>query len=75
MDSGHPVYQISDEEKRNVSQEALEAARAMAQEALEAKLKEIEMSQEDALLYEDYSHAVKGQVTQLRTILQGIQSK
>lgn len=47
----------------------------MAQEALQKRLQEIELSQEDALLYEDYAYAVKGQVAQLRTMLQGIQSK
>lgn len=75
LDSGHPVHQISDEEKRKVSKEVLEAAKAMAQEALQKKLQEIEMSEEDAVLYEDYAYAVKGQVSQLRTMLQGLQSK
>jgi len=75
LDAGHPVHQISDQEKRKVSKEVLEAARAMAQEALQKKLQEIGMTEDDALLYEDYLHAVKGQVTQLRTMLQGIQSK
>ena len=58
-----------------MSKEVLEAAKAMAQEALQKKLQEIEMSEEDAVLYEDYAYAVKGQVSQLRTMLQGLQSK
>ena len=51
LDGGHPVHQISDEQKSKVSEESRRRARQMAEEALLHRLKEIEMSSSD---YEQY---------------------
>ena len=42
LDSGHPVHQVSDEMKAEVSEEARQKARQMAREGLEQKLKDLE---------------------------------
>ena len=45
LDKGNDVYQISEEEKKNVSEESLAAAREMAKEELAKRLAEIDMSE------------------------------
>merc|ERR1719353_622686 len=44
LDKGFDVYQISEEQKQNISKEAEEAARQMNREAYAKRLQEIEMS-------------------------------
>ena len=43
--TGNPIHQISEDEKANVSPEALKAAREMAKEAWRKRLEEIDMSE------------------------------
>ena len=52
LSDGNPIHQISDEEKANVSPEALKVAREMALEAYRERLKEIDMSEHEASMYE-----------------------
>ncbi|KAL6064918.1 von Willebrand factor A domain-containing protein 8 [Balamuthia mandrillaris] len=75
LDAGHPVHQISDEEKRRVSKETRDAAKAMAREALNQRLKDIDMTLDQASVYEDYLFSVKSQIGQLRVILESLQAK
>lgn len=75
LDDGHPVMQISDEEKANVSAEAREAARQMGQEALAKRLEEIGMSDFEDSLYRRFYDAVSSEVEQLRVILQGVEAR
>ena len=75
LDKGHPVHQISDEQKRNISKESLDAARKMGEELLQKRLKEIEMSAYQATLYENYLNNVSNEVAQLRAIIRNLQNK
>ena len=75
LDKGHPVHQISDEEKKNISKEALEAARKMGQEELQKRLKEIEMRPQESEVYESYLQNVKTEIDQLRMIIESLKSK
>ena len=70
LDSGHPVHQISDEEKAKVSKESRERAAQMAKEGLEKRLKEIKMGKHDYKTYKRYSERVQTQVGQIQDILE-----
>ncbi|CAN8023758.1 unnamed protein product [Ixodes persulcatus] len=74
LDKGHRVHQLSDMDKQSVPPEVLQAAREMAQKALKSRLKEIDMSEHDAALYEQFSGSVQRQVQLLRVILDGLQA-
>lgn len=54
--------QLSDEEKANVPKHVLEAARKMNRETFKKRLQEIQMSEYDAKVYEEYSSAVAKEV-------------
>ena len=75
LDKGHPVHQISDQEKANISKEAAEAARKMGQEELQKRLKEIEMNTRQAEEYEGYLVNVRQEIDQLRMIIEALKSK
>ncbi|XP_022919882.1 von Willebrand factor A domain-containing protein 8 [Onthophagus taurus] len=75
LDKGHPVHQLSDEEKASVPEHVLQAAREMGRKAFQEKLKEIGMSGYDASLYNQFAHAVARQVQSLRVILGTLQAK
>ena len=75
LDKGHPVHQISDKEKQNISKEALEAARQMGQEELRKRLKDIDMKEYESNTYERYLSNVRTEIDQLRMIIEALQSK
>jgi len=75
LDDGHPVMQISDEEKANVSAEAHEAARLMGKEALAKRLEEIGMSDFEDALYRRFYDPVANEIAQLRVVLQGVEAR
>ncbi|KAG8186062.1 hypothetical protein JTE90_005415 [Oedothorax gibbosus] len=75
LDAGHNVYQLSDEEKDSVPPEVKEAARQMGLKAYKERLKEIEMSEYDADLYNQFFKGVEKQVKMLKVILDGLQAK
>ncbi|GFS38586.1 von Willebrand factor A domain-containing protein 8 [Nephila pilipes] len=75
LDSGHNVFQISDQEKENVPPEVREAARLMAIKAYKERLKEIKMSEYDAELYEQFLSSVDKQVKTLGVIIDSLQAK
>ncbi|CAG7731784.1 unnamed protein product [Allacma fusca] len=75
LDSGNPVFQVSDEVKQNVPPEVLKMAREMAKKAYEEKLKEIKMSKYDGQIYEEYLAPIRPQIQALRVILQSLQAK
>lgn len=75
LDKGHPVHQISDKEKANISNEALEAARKMGQEELQKRLKEIDMKPHEANEYERYLMNVRNEIDQLRLIIESLKNK
>lgn len=73
--SGHPVHQLSDEEKDDVPDHVKKAAREMNRKAFETKLREIQMSEYDHSVYEQYSLPVRKQVQELRVVLNSLQAK
>jgi von Willebrand factor A domain-containing protein 8 len=75
LDSGHPVHQVSDEMKAQVSQEALRKARQMAREALQLKLKELNMNELDWEKYNHLQERVAPQIQQLRVLLRDIKRR
>uniref|UniRef100_A0A3Q3VYX4 von Willebrand factor A domain-containing protein 8 n=1 Tax=Mola mola TaxID=94237 RepID=A0A3Q3VYX4_MOLML len=75
LDAGHNVYQVSQAEKDAVPEEIRRAALEMAEKAFKDRLKEIDMSEYDAAMYERFSNAVRRQVQSLRIILDSLQAK
>ncbi|KAK3095149.1 hypothetical protein FSP39_010820 [Pinctada imbricata] len=75
LDSGHTVYQVPQHEKDAVPEEVREAAREMAQKAFKERLREINMSEYDADMYDSFSGSVRSQVQSLRVILDSLQAK
>lgn len=58
LDSGHPIHQISDEVKAQVSKESQEKARKIARESLEKKLKELDMGESDSPWFRSFSSSI-----------------
>jgi len=75
LDTGHPVYQISDEEKSQISQEAQEKAKKMAKDALKKKLEELEMGALDWKRYTNIRHQVDEQICQLKGYLRDMKKR
>lgn len=69
LDAGHTVHQLSDAEKNAVPEHVKKAAREMGQRAFKKRLKEIQMSEADFNLYDQFSKAVQEHVQTLRIIL------
>ncbi|KAK1902425.1 von Willebrand factor A domain containing protein 8 [Dissostichus eleginoides] len=75
LDAGHKVHQVSQAEKDTVPEEVRKAAREMGEKAFKERLKEINMSEYDAAMYERFSSAVSRQVQSLRIVLDSLQAK
>eukprot|EP00668_Euglena_longa_P001746 GGOE01002056.1.p1 GENE.GGOE01002056.1~~GGOE01002056.1.p1 ORF type:complete len:1414 (-),score=516.23 GGOE01002056.1:25-4002(-) len=75
LDKGHPVHQVSDEEKAAVPEEVKAQARAMGKEALAKRLQEIAMSSQEDDLYKQIHGAVANQIGIIKEMLKGLQSK
>ncbi|XP_065221610.1 von Willebrand factor A domain-containing protein 8 isoform X2 [Planococcus citri] len=75
LDAGHTVHQLSDAEKEAVPEHIKKAAREMGQKAFKERLKEIQMSEYDAKVYNEFSIPVQKQVQALRVILSNLQAK
>ncbi|KAJ3102237.1 hypothetical protein HDU97_000673 [Phlyctochytrium planicorne] len=75
LDSGHPVHQLSDEEKAKVPPEVLKRARALGKQALEARLKEIKMSEVEGDIYREYSGRVRADVVRMKVVLEGVRDR
>lgn len=74
LDKGHPVHQVSQAKKDEVSAETRAKARAMAEEALAAKLQEIDMSEREWETYQRYFSRVEHECSQLRSVLDNLES-
>ena len=75
LDSGHQVFQVSDEMKQNVPENVRKAAREMSEKAFRERLREINMSAFEHDLYTKYLDNVKKPIQQLRNILDGLEAK
>ena len=62
LDSGNPVFQVSDDIKANVPPEVLKMAREMNRKAFLEKLREIQMSEYDGKVYDTYLAPIRPQV-------------
>jgi hypothetical protein len=74
LDKGHPVHQVSQEKKDEVSAATRAKARAMAEEALAARLEEINMSDQEWATYQRYVDRVEPEISQMRAILGNLES-
>ena len=68
-------FQLSDEEKDSIPDDVKKAAREMGKTAFLERLKEINMSEYDAKMYNTFSQAVRAEVKELRTMLAGLHAK
>ncbi|XP_068732159.1 von Willebrand factor A domain-containing protein 8-like [Montipora capricornis] len=75
LDAGHDVHQLSDEEKDAVPDDVKRAAREMGRRAFKQRLREIQMTEYDAEMYESFSSRVRRQVQSLRVILDSLQAR
>lgn len=75
LDSGHPVHQVSDEMKAQVSEEARRRQREMADEALAQKLKDLDMGELDWERYNHLHSQVDIQIQQLQVMLKDIKRR
>merc|ERR1719272_1523847 len=69
------VYQISEQQKKQVSDESLAAARAMAHQEHAKRIAQIDMSEHQAGVYEALRGAVSKEISQLRVVLQSAEAK
>ena len=75
VDAGHPVHQVSDEMKADVSKEVQRRARKMAKEALEKKLKDLKMNELDWERYNSLRQRVAVPIQQLVFHLRDIEKR
>ncbi|XP_074632889.1 von Willebrand factor A domain-containing protein 8-like isoform X1 [Acropora palmata] len=75
LDAGHDVHQLSDAEKGAVPDDVKKAAREMGRRAFKQRLREIQMTEYDAEMYESFSSRVRRQVLSLRVILDSLQAR
>jgi von Willebrand factor A domain-containing protein 8 len=75
LDSGHPVHQVSDEMKAQVSEEAQRKARDMAAEALAKKLEDLNMGELDWERYNHLHQQVDVQIQQLQVAMKDIKRR
>ena len=75
LDAGHPIHQVSDEMKAQVTEEAQRRARQMAEQALDEKLKDLDMGKLDWERYEGLRERVSVQIQQLEVLLKDIERR
>ena len=75
LDAGHPIHQISDEMKAEVSEEVQARAHQMAKEALDKKLKELDLGEHDWERYNNLRDRVALQIQQLKVLLKDIRRR
>ncbi|GLG92294.1 Uncharacterized protein GBIM_00022, partial [Gryllus bimaculatus] len=74
-DPSEPIPRVSQAEKDAVPEHVKKAAHEMAQKAFKQRLREIQMSEYDASVYQQYLGSVAAQVQALRVILGSLQAK
>ena len=75
LDRGHKVYQVSDEAKARVSEEATKASREIARKALDDKLRSINISKGEWNMFEELVGPIRGDIANLRSLLRSVESK
>ena len=69
------MHQVSDEAKAEVSEEARAAAKRIADKALNDRLSEIEMSNTEYETYTDFMEPLRGDIANLRAVLEAVEYK
>lgn len=69
LDSGHPVHQVSDEMKAQVSEEAHRKARQLARAGLQERLRELDMEEVEWERFNYIQERVSPQIQQLQVLL------
>ena len=75
LDLGHPIHQVSEEMKAEVSEEQKSRMKEMAEDALEKKLKELDMGKLDWKRYNSVRSHVDTQIQHLRSYLKDLQRR
>lgn len=75
LDAGHHVHQVPEQAKATIPEHIKQAAREMNRKTFEERLRQIQMSEHDAKLYQQICGNVKSQIQSLRVILTGLQAK
>lgn len=75
LDAGHHVHQVPEQAKATLPEHIKQAARGMNRKTFEERLRQIQMSEHDAKLYQQICGNVKSQIQSLRVILTGLQAK
>jgi len=75
LDKGHPVHQVSEAAKREVDDETLAKARELNRKAFAERLEEIHMTEDEHDRYTSFLSRVEAEVSQLRNILDGLESR
>ena len=75
LDGGHPVHQVTQDLKDEVSDEARAQARAMAEAAFQQRLDDIEMGTAENEAYQSYFGRVQIQVAQLSSVLENVRAR
>lgn len=69
LDSGNPIYQLSDEEKNAVPAEIQEKARQMGREALKSQLEDLELRPNELKMYQWFHQKINPIKHQLKEVL------
>jgi MoxR-like ATPase len=75
LDKGHPIHQISDEMKAQVSEEAKQRAKKMVNEALEKKLEELNMGKLDWERYNSVRARVEENIKDMKRYLKDLKKR
>ncbi|KAK1746248.1 vWA domain-containing protein [Skeletonema marinoi] len=75
LDKGHPIHQISDEMKAQVSEEAKQRAKEMANEALAKKLEELNMGKLDWERYNSVRARVEENIKDMKRYLKDLKKR
>ena len=75
LNKGHPIHQISDEMKAQVSEEAKQRAKEMANEALEKKLEELEMGKLDWERYNSVRARIEEHIKDMKRHLKDLKKR
>ncbi|CAM9191702.1 unnamed protein product [Chrysoparadoxa australica] len=74
LDKGHPVHQVSDEDKAAVTEEGRRRQRQMADEGLKQRLKDIGMGKVDYDRFKRFEERVAADSQELRVVLESVDS-
>lgn len=75
LDKGHPIYQVPDSIKKQVSEESKKLAKEIVMKAYKKRLEEINMTDQEMSSFLKFYNNVKFQIEELKEILNSLKSK